>query len=263
MKNRLVFLFLLCIMGSHIRSSAADVITHLVDSEYLQEKREIHVILPNDYDPGSDKNYEVIYITDGEWILDTFSFIYHFSEYEKFVPSAILVGIPNIYVNGLNQRDRDFLPVHDPEFPRSGGADKFLLFVKNELIPFIDEHYATSRERSIYGHSFGGLFSFYCLLKEPQLFQTFYATDSPFRWNDEYLIKLASKQLNGFGSEKKWWFAGRESARKYMGADRLASLLKAKSPENLVWGSAVYPNENHNSVKLKAIYDGIKFANSN
>ena len=37
------------------------------------------------------------------------------------------------------------------------------------------------------------------------------------------------------------------------------AFLEKNAPKKLKWKTAGYPNEKHNSVRLKGIYDGIKF----
>ncbi|OGL45746.1 MAG: hypothetical protein A2W05_10015 [Candidatus Schekmanbacteria bacterium RBG_16_38_10] len=151
------------------------------------------------------------------------------------------------------------MPVHVPEPAISGGADNFLSFIKDELIPYIDNKYPTNGTSSIYGHSYGGLFVLFALLTEPQLFESYYATDSPFGWNNDYLIKMAAEKLNTLPSDKVFWIAG-TSQNQDIG--RLDSLLQLKAPKSLHWEIVTYPNEKHNSVRLKAMYDGIKFSYS-
>jgi len=245
-----------------VQAQDQPVISDSIYSNILQEQRSIKIRLPESYQPGSTVKYEVIYLTDGEWALHPFSFIYKFAQDENYVPPAIIVAIPNRYIDQANQRDRDFLPVHVPQPAISGGADKFLSFIKNELIPYTDSKYPTNRINSIYGHSYGGLFVLYTLLNEPQLFETYYATDSPFLWNDDYLIKMASRKLEVLLPNKLLWIAGIEETYKGQGIARLDSLLQLKAPKNLHWKVVNYPNEKHNSVRLKAMYDGIKFAYS-
>ncbi|MDX9947587.1 MAG: alpha/beta hydrolase-fold protein [Bacteroidales bacterium] len=237
----------------------------LIDSIYsgiLKEERPVKVLLPDTYKPGSAEKYEVIYVTDGEWAMNPFSFVYKFAESEKFVPPAIIVAVPNRYINAANQRDRDFLPVHVPQPAISGGAGNFLSFFKNELIPYIDKTYPTNGTNSLYGHSYGGLFVLYALLSEPQLFASYYATDPPFRFNDDYLIKMAAKKLENLPPDKILWLAGNDLSYKSQGIDRLDSVLRDKAPASLHWKMVTYPNETHNSVRLKAMYDGIKYSYS-
>jgi predicted alpha/beta superfamily hydrolase len=231
-------------------------------SNTLKEERSLKVLLPETYKPGSAEKYEVIYLTDGEWAMDPFSFIYKFAKNENFVPPAIIVAVPNKYIEKVNQRDRDFLPVHVSDPAISGGAGNFLSFFKNELIPYIDKTYPTNGTNSLYGHSYGGLFVLYALLSEPQLFETYYATDPPFRFNDDYLIKMAAKKLENLPPNKILWLAGNELTYKGQGINRLDSVLQLKAPASLHWKMVTFPNETHNSVRLKAIYDGIKFSYS-
>ncbi|MGB8489641.1 MAG: alpha/beta hydrolase-fold protein [Bacteroidales bacterium] len=231
-------------------------------SDILKEERSVKVFLPETYKPGSAEKYEVIYLTDGEWAMDLFSYIYKFAKGENYVPPVIIVALPNTYINKVNQRDRDFLPVHVENPVISGGGDKFISFLKNELIPYIDKTYPTNGTNSLYGHSYGGLFVMYTLLTEHQLFQSYYSTDPSFWWNNDFVIKLASERLEKLPGDRLLWIAGIDETYKGMGIGRMDSVLKLKASKNLRWKIATFPNEKHNSVRLKAMYDGIKFSYS-
>jgi hypothetical protein len=100
----------------------------------------------------------------------------------------------------------------------------------------------------------------YTLLTEPQLFESYYATDPPFGWNNDYLIKLAAERLNALpSSDKVFWIAGR-SQNNDIGC--LDSLLQLKAPKNLHWKTVTYQNETHGSQRLKSMYDGVKYVYS-
>ncbi len=150
----------------------AQNLTEVKDSIYsdiLKEQRSIRVFLPETYKPGSGEKYETIYLTDGEWAAGVFPFINNFARNEKFIPQVMLVALPNRYIEKANQRDRDLLPVHVADNAISGGADKFLSFLKNELIPYINKTYPANGTNTLYGHSYGGLFCMYALLAEPRI----------------------------------------------------------------------------------------------
>ncbi len=245
-----------------VNAQEKSMIKDSIFSDALQEKRLINILLPESYQPGSDDKYEVIYLTDGEWVEELFPFIYKFAQDEDYVPPVIIVSVPNLYIDGANQRDRDFLPVHVSQPPISGGADKFLTFLEKELIPYIDGKFPTNGTNSLYGHSYGGVFVMYALLTKPDLFNTYYSTDPAFWWNDDYLIKLAEKKISSLTSDKLLWIAGITETYKGMGSGKMDSVLKQKAPENLRWKFVTFPNEKHNSVRLKAMYDGIKFSYS-
>ena len=267
MKKNIFFLLpaLILMLNTRLMVTPAQGFREVNDSVYsniLKEQRSLIVFIPDTWKTDTTKKFEVIYLTDGEWARDLFPFIYKFAVNEQFVPPALLVAIPNRYIDKVNQRDRDFLPVHVADNDISGGADNFIAFMKNELIPYIDKTYPTNGTNSLYGHSYGGLFSLYTFLTEPDLFETFYATDPSFWWNNDFAIKLASERLGNMKPERHLWIAGIESTYKNMGIGRMDSVLKLKAPENLYWKIGLFPNESHNSVRFKAIYDGIKFSYS-
>jgi len=247
-----------------ISNSKAQSQPEIKDSIYsneLKEWRKLRIKLPDSYKPGSSDKFEVIYMTDGEWNMDLLDFTSKFLFREKFMPHVILVAAENTYINGSNMRDRDLLPHPVADNNLAGGADKYIAFLKNELIPYIEKKYPTDATRSLYGHSYGGLFSMYAFLSNPQLFDTYYCTDPSFWWDNDYVIKLAQEKLkNGAEYEKTLFIAGITETYKGMGIQKMDTLLKTIAPKNLYWKMVTFPNETHNSVKYKAVYDGLKFA---
>jgi len=230
-------------------------------SEVLKEKRVIQVVLPKDYKPDSNVRYEVLYILDGEWYMEQVPFIYNFAVSAKYVPENIFVLIPNTYVDGVNLRDRDFSPTKIDNNETLGGADNFHSFLKNELIPYVEKKYPTNGQRSLLGSSFSGLFSVYAFVKEPELFQSYIASDPNLIWDNNYVSKLAAEKLPGFsGVKSTLFFAGLESTSKYMGSKAMDSVLAAKAPAGLPWKFIAYADETHYSVQHKAFYDGMRFS---
>ena len=53
------------------------------------------------------------------------------------------------------------------------GADKFLKYLEEELIPAIEAKYHTQPYRVIIGHSLGGLLAMYAFSAKPYLFQAY------------------------------------------------------------------------------------------
>ena len=234
-------------------------ISDSIFSEILKENRTLEIRLPKGYEAESNEKYDVIYILDGEWNMNIFSFIYGFAMEDEFVPPVILVALPNTYIDGQNMRDRDFLPLKMKNNERAGGADQFIEFLKNEVIPYISSKYFTSGVNSLYGHSYGGLFSMYVLVSDPDLFESYYCTDPPLGWEKGYVKKMAGELFEKAPElEKNLWIAGTSNNSSI---DDMRKFLENNAPKKLSWQTATYPNEKHNSVRLKGIYDGIKFGN--
>lgn len=148
------------------------------------------VLLPENYQPGSAEKYDVLYILDGDSNLKTISDIQQFAKNESYVPPVIMVAVFN------TDRFRDMTPTHVAQSATSGGADKFLAFLKNELVPYINKKYAVSGNNILYGHSLTGLFSIYAFLTEPQLFNSYLAVDPSLWWDNNYIEKFAGDKLN-------------------------------------------------------------------
>ena len=225
-------------------------------SSVLEEERRFQVRLPENYKEGSDDKYTVLYYLDGKGNDKLITACHQFLVAEGYMPNVILVAVYN------RDRNRDFLPTNNEYFPTSGGADNFLKFFRDELIPHIDANYPCNGENMIYGHSFGGVFAMHALLNEPQLFSTYIAVDPSFWWDNGFQSKDASEKLSNLdGMTKVLYISGREGqAYSGMGLDKMDSVLKAKAPETLDWQSVAYADESHGSVRYKTIYDGLRFA---
>ena len=236
------------------------IINDSIFSKVLNEQRKIKVCLPNEYNRGTNEKYDVVYITDGETHFDDFLFIYKFAKNQKFLPPLILIAILNTYNSGGNMRDRDFLPEKTTDNVKTGGANNFKAFLKNELIPYINNKLPTSGDNSLFGHSAGGVFAMYLLLKEPDLFTNYYCSDPAFPWNNRRIIAMAEETFkNSTELNKTLWINGVEETYRNVGIEMMDSVLKTMAPRGLRWKTSIYPNETHMSVRLKGIYDGLKY----
>lgn len=257
----LLLAVLLLVKSLSINAKGVVEISDSIYSKVLKEQRKIEIRLPEGYEENSDKKYDVIYIVDGEWNMELFSVVQKMTADENYMPRTILVAVPNTYINGRNMRDRDFLPEKTSKNELAGGADNFISFLKDELQPYINKKYRTSGNNSLWGHSHGGRFVMYALLKASDFFDTFYCSDPSFWWNDGYMLKFVSETFDKVKTlDKTLWINGITETAKFMGIESMDSILKAKAPEGLYWKVATFPNETHNSVRLKGIYDGMKFA---
>ena len=238
-------------------------ISETLHSDILNEDRSIQVFLPDSYKTSSSEKYDVIYVIDGEMLARYFPPIRSFDEENDIIAPVIIVGIKNNYWYNISQdsRDRDLLPVPVAGSPLSGSADKFITFLKTELIPYINRNYPTTGKATLFGHSYGGMFTMYAFLTQPELFDSYIASDPALWWNDGYVIHLAEKRLRDFPKVRKTLYIGGRSGRMYeaFGIEQMTTLLKSSAPSTLRWESVAHEDEDHGSVRLKNIYDGLKF----
>jgi predicted alpha/beta superfamily hydrolase len=225
-----------------------------LQSVILKQNRKIAIYLPEGYDTAVTK-FPVIYVLDAEWrdqhIVPTARFLFLSTK----MPKAIIVGVNNI------DRNHDFLSDSTASAPSGGGADNFIRFFKDELIPYIDKNFRTESYKVLVGHSYGGLYAMYSLLMEPDLFDSYIAIDPSIWYNNLAFLKSAQVE---FPSAKNWnrslFIAGREGeGMNEMGITRLDSVMKASAPKGLNWKISAYADEDHGSVPFKSVYDGFRF----
>lgn len=132
------------------------------DSQSVGDSFEISVHLPPGYD-SSGAGRPVLFQLDGSVHGEQVSGIA-----ESLGLEIVVVGIG--YDDGFspNRRRRDDSPTVDTNYDQSGGADEFLSFVTTELFPRIEGDYQVDvNDRTIMGHSQGGLAAAYFALSQP------------------------------------------------------------------------------------------------
>jgi len=170
-----------------------------VNQEYL-----ISVALPFHYAEHPDKTYPVIYVLDANtyfgMVVEMARTLSIRVPFCRSFPDAVIVGIgypvtgslAEAYAQVMHLRMRDFLPIRDEGaegfiqdmFPvqshiASGGADRLLQFIEQELTPWVNAHYRVDpADKTLMGFSWGGEFALYALFHQSRLFQR-YVVGSP------------------------------------------------------------------------------------
>ncbi|BAP31534.1 esterase [Chryseobacterium sp. StRB126] len=236
-------------------------ISKVFHSKVLNEERQFWIYLPEGYDRG-EKLYPVIYLLDPD---QNFAYV---TEMERFLsdryrmPKSIVVGIVNA------DRVRDFTPVHsmtfhgkfDNSLRNTGGAEKFLSFLKQEAIPFIESNFRTVPYRTLEGHSLGGLFSLYCKKESPELFQS-YIIISPaiYDGNTAILTQFREALQKNVDRTSYLYLSIGDEPDGLTPVKTLNESLKKYADKNLIWDFKQYHNEDHFSVGYQSMYDGLKF----
>jgi hypothetical protein len=199
----------LALLAAAFASTACDgpppitgrVVSEGFASAIVGDTYRILVRLPPDYDESPSRRYPVIYQLDATSFGPQFDVTAgHASDLaaRDEIPEAIVVGVGYPYddesPNDSRGRWRDYTT---RRFDGSaGGADAFLRFLAEELIPHIDATYRTdlSRPRALFGHSLGGFFALYALLRTAEQldapFRAFVAADPTLTHDDNRLLFL-------------------------------------------------------------------------
>ena len=243
---------------------------YTIFSDTLQEKREYWVHLPDDYAQNTEQTYQVIYLLDGQSFFHSLVGISRTlsSGRGRHLAPSIIVGIVS------TDRARDLTPTASaagrdgnisPDVQlQGGGSEVFSHFLTKELRNSIDNSYRTNGQNMLIGHSYGGLFTLNTFLKHTTLFETYLAIDPSLWWDQGRLTKEAKqliKQQNFTGKSLYIAVASKKRTdRKDIHLNRVDFLLSdiLSQVEGLRLFHKSFPEENHGTVAIPAIYDGIK-----
>jgi len=229
--------------------------TITLSSKVLKENRILNIYLPQGY-KESDKKYHVMYLLDGSADEDFIHIagLVQFASFSwiKMIPETIVVGISNI------DRKRDFtypstVERDRKEFPTTGGSEKFIKFIKDELQPYITSNYKVLNEKTLIGQSLGGLLATEILLKSPELFDNYIIVSPSIWWDDESLLTLTPKSLT---SKKHIYLAvGQEGPYMETGAVKLHYKLRKAYPKNAQIFYKFLEEQDHGDALHLAVYD--------
>src|SRR5882672_3576294 len=169
--------------------------SYRIESRTLGETRVIDVSLPASYGYDSTRRYPVLVVLDGDYEHQIAAAIAGFYAETSQIPELLVVGVRN------TNRGRDMTPALLPDFPlppeinEAGGADRFLTFLGDELLPYIDRRYRTTPLRVLVGHSLGGLLGIYALSHRPELFTGYILMEPSTWWNRGHEVEQAKAML--------------------------------------------------------------------
>ncbi len=224
-----------------------------LDSKILKRTVNIFVWVPQGYSQSTAR-YPVLYDLNS-----FFCFTYDCGTVEMYartldIPSMIVVGVPQLYAG--------YVPTpFEQRADTLAGADLSIRFLKEELIPLVEQNYRANALRLLYGHSVGGLFTMYALFNYPDMF-TGYLAGSPWFQNDEqYWLKNIEKFAKERKLKDKYLYMTVGKGEMQLTLDTFAELekwMKAQQLPGLSWKSAMVDGD-HGSMVGRTICDGLPF----
>ena len=185
----LALILLLPFTGATAQQTDSLPLISSLHSTIVGDDYKISISLPSGYNT-SHSSYSVLYVTDANSNFAVAAQWTRRMTQNGKLPPMIVVGI-GYRTDSLARtlRLRDMTPDHDPSLRRShAGRSSYLLrFIKEELMPFVRQHYRTSPDAAYAGMAIGGVFGLYVLFHEPETFQR-YLIASPSIWYDSTVL---------------------------------------------------------------------------
>lgn len=269
--------------------------TRLIEAKHSGRKYRITISLPYAYsksmneagpfDNSVDK-WPVVYLLDANWYFGMVTDMVRSMAWCGGTSDAIVVGIgypeadepQDSWREMIVRRNIDFTPVQSEEREKrmeefinrpiqTGHAKDFHQFLKNDLIPVIEQDYRVdSSQRILAGHSLSGEFVTFELFHQPDLFHTFIIGSASYGNYDRYFFR---QEESYFNSQKKlatkiYFSVGEleETADNTAVTDmlRFAAILESRGYEGLSLVKRVFTDCNHCEVIAPGLQAGLKFA---
>ncbi len=242
-------------------------------SKYTKSAYDIYISYPKNYEK-SGKKYPLLVVLDAEVNFGAITYISERLIKDDLIPELFIVGIA--YKGETDEstyyslRSKDFTPTSDiPQQQRNidhfkygaGGAENFVNFLSLELFPYLTKNFPIKNEdKSIYGHSFGGLFGFHVLLNHPTLFENYLLLSPSLWWNKRNILRVV-KMIPSISSKQLKLYVGTGSLEGNMVDEHLEMVNKLKqlNTENLKIKSEILDNETHRSIFGRGFTNGLRY----
>lgn len=175
----------------------------VISSKFHKQNYLIQVYKPKA--PPLTSGYEVVYILDGNATFPYASIMAQVmdnraSHTKKVPPLIVSIGYTSQELFDVEARSFDYTPPYRGELKvpenrgnsqyKQGGAEIFYSFLQKQLKPIIEENYQIDKQKqTLFGHSYGGLFTLYAFLNHPNDFQNFVSASPSIWWNDFTILK--------------------------------------------------------------------------
>ncbi|WP_186577954.1 alpha/beta hydrolase [Aquibacillus kalidii] len=255
---------------------------HIYPEEQVNSPYELYIYTPDQPPPPS--GFPVVYVLDGNALFQTVQHAISLQSRRTDatgVPAAVVVGIgyPGDQPFNLKRRFYDYTPPATsttlpprPDgrpWPENGAAEQFLSFLREEIQPFLVEHYQINpKQQTIFGHSLGGLFALYTLFTKPDTFQGYIATSPSIWWNERNVLDYVPSFLANLENNKEairlfLSVGSLEKDHLIIDAKALTARLESYNSNRFEVRYIEGENENHMSIVPTVISKGLRFTLQN
>jgi enterochelin esterase-like enzyme len=157
---------------------------HTVPAGVLPYQHDVLVYTPPGYD--ASRRYPTVYFVDGR---DYVEFAHAPAVLDALIGAGEIEPVVAVFVDPPNRHGAE-APNRTTEY---GLNDDFVAFLADELVPFIDRHYAprlAPADCLIVGDSYGGLIATYVAFRRPDAFRMAYSQSGYHSFRSDRLIRL-------------------------------------------------------------------------
>ncbi len=263
----------------------SNVETHVLNSKVHKDRKfQLSVALPPSYTSSAHVRYPVIYSLDANGEFGLIAETARILAVEQLIPEAIVVGLGyptgGHFMFSIKYRELDYTPTVDKKLleeykakaergvpdmfipvGNGGGAD-FLAFIRDQVIHFIDSNYRTTPDdRTLLGHSLGGLFTFYAAFTSDGLFNRYVIGSPSLWWDNRALFEVEENYSKKHQALKATIFMGagsNDSDQVVSTFKPMTDTLMKRGYQDLKLTVHIFPDETHMSVLPACVSRGLR-----
>ena len=182
----LIFFFI-----SFIGQAQDNIIYKKFNSVMLNQERILKIYIPDSFQENEKNTYPVAILMDGEFLFDVYVANSKLFAARDKAPEQIVVAI---YQNQNEERYADCDYSEDTGLPNEESS-KFYGFVRDELLPYLDDNYPTSLFKTVMGTTLTGNFINYFFLEETPVFNAYISINPSFAPELHQKLELKSQSL--------------------------------------------------------------------
>jgi predicted alpha/beta superfamily hydrolase len=230
--------------------SFAQTLHKNIEAEILGETRELKIQVPRGHDAyeNDGKKYPLIVVLDGDYMFEVVAGNVDYYSFWDDMPNSIVVGI-----NQSENRDTDLMYDEVNSLPIEGG-NKFMNFVMEEVLPYMEENFNLEKFKMVVGHGKSANFANYFMLKKESqpTFQSFvviapdFAPEMP-KWVSEVIPKTETKLFYYLATSTNDIPKFKEQT------EALATTLEAVDNSNVFFNSDTFDGPSHYSLPAHSI----------
>ena len=241
----------------------------IIKSKYLNEKAEVWIKTPEDFEKLKD-SCSILILLDGDEYFGIATNVQNLYQWEEKMPATIIVALPSTmesrwkYYTPTNSINFSGKKENDKLFESTGHFSNFADFVEKEVIKSLETKYKVNfKNKTIFGHSLGGLavMSFYKI--RPNIFDNYISASPSLLWNNFMFNTFYADEFpsNSIENRKIFLSSGNPDSNGYKNnIEDLVESLKTKiKNSNKVVKYIHYETEDHGSSGIRSLIDGLEF----
>lgn len=251
MRNLVLILFLL----SFAVKGQNSIVYKKFNSFHLNEERILKIYVPESFAEDDKNTYPVAVIFDAEYLFDVYVANSKLFASRDKAPEQIVVGI---YQNQNEERYADCDYSEDTGLPNQESS-KFYGFVRDELLPYIDNNYPTSLFKTIVGNTLTANFINYFFFEESPVFNAYVNINPSYATDMHQKLELKSQSLI---TQYFYYLSGGDfnTENRTAGINNTHNLLKLSENPNFKYHYDDFSNSSKTASMGQAVASSIAFA---